>query len=402
MNTMTADPFRNTNVCIHTQALLHNLRRVKQYIESGQPTETALQQSRPRLGPSILCMVKANAYGHGLKEVVTTLSHEPLCNGFGVAFFEEAIGLREYQKQAQLPLSQPVMIMQGAFNETEWQVGATLNAQFMIAQPQQLHWALTHVRPDDTVWLKLNSGMNRLGFSPAQAFKAGQQLLKAGYRVVLATHFANADEPLHPLNQQQMHTFHAVLNDFKQASSYGTQVLASCCNSPALIQWPQLHFDWVRPGIMLYGSSPFSHITAQTLGLQPVMTFSSSLMAIQPVEKGQAVGYGSRWTPADAGYIGIVAVGYGDGYPRVVDERAVVMLGGIKVPIVGRVSMDMLAIDLTDWQRTMQCLPDLGTPVTLWGTAPHVDDIAACAGTIGYELLCQVTQRPARLVAKGF
>jgi alanine racemase len=229
--------------------------------------------------------------------------------------------------------------------------------------------------------------MNRLGFSPDKAFVAAQRLRAAGYDLILTMHFANADEPNHPLNQTQID---ALLTLKKQLDP----IKASLCNSAALIQWSHLHFDWVRPGIMLYGSSPFADRSASQLALKPVMTLTTQLIAIHEVPLGAVVGYGSSYTTTRVTQLGVIAMGYGDGYPRVV-SGAHVSIDGVKVPIVGRVSMDMLTVDLTD----LPALPILSANVTLWGNDISADDAATAAGTISYELFTRLSMRPVRHIA---
>jgi len=199
---------------------------------------------------------------------------------------------------------------------------------------------------------------------------------------VLAMHFANADVD-HPLNEQQKQQFLQV----KQACD---PVLASCCNSAAIYKWPELHFDYVRPGIMLYGASPFGDQTVYDLDLKPVMTFSAEVIALNHIQSDEHVGYGSTFCAKQAMDIAIVSIGYGDGYPRAYIKQNYVAIDKQLCAVVGRVSMDMLAIDVTGLQVK------LGTPVELWGSYRLVDDVADANGTIGYELLCRLSNRPTR------
>ncbi|NUF31498.1 alanine racemase, partial [Acinetobacter oleivorans] len=199
---------------------------------------------------------------------------------------------------------------------------------------------------------------------------------------VLAMHFANADVD-HPLNEQQKQQFLQV----KQACD---PVLASCCNSAAIYKWPELHFDYVRPGIMLYGASPFADKTVHDLDLKPVMTFSAEVIALNHIQTNEHVGYGSTFCAKQAMDIAIVSIGYGDGYPRAYIKQNYVAIDKQLCAVVGRVSMDMLAIDVTGMQVK------LGTPVELWGARRLVDDVADANGTIGYELLCRLSNRPTR------
>jgi alanine racemase len=334
-----------------------------------------LQQVRLRAPHSrVLSMVKANAYGHGIAGAVAGLADS---DAFGVAFWAEALAVRALTDK-------PVVLIEGAFTLDEWLQAGQQGFHCLIHQPRQLDWALAHPRPDRPVWLKINTGMNRLGFVPEAAIRAGQQLQAAGHTLVLTMHFANADQPDAPSNAEQVARFSQVRAALPEAQ-------VSLCNSAALLHWPALHGDWVRPGIMLYGSSPLEGTRATALNLQPVMRVTAPLMAVHELPVGAAVGYGSRWVAQRPSRIGIVAIGYGDGYPRTV-QGAVALLAGQPVPVVGRVSMDMLMVDLTD----LSFVPPLDAEVELWGDAVSVDVVAACCGTIGYELLCRMTDRPER------
>ncbi len=351
---------RNTLIEIRTAALAHNLRRVRQMAPHSR----------------VLSMVKADAYGHGVAAALRGLTGS---DAFGVACWSEAQAVRAWTDR-------PIVLIEGAFDLAEWQQAAQLGAMCVVHQPRQLQWALAHPAPDRPVWLKINTGMNRLGFAPHAAIAAGQQLQQAGYQLVLTQHFANADVPDHPMNAQQVQAFAAV-----QAALQPRHT--SQCNSAALLTRTDLHGDWVRPGIMLYGSSPFADQSAQDLGLRPAMHVCAPLLAVHDVPAGATVGYGARWVAATGSRIGVVAIGYGDGYPRVV-TGACAQIGDHRVPVIGRVSMDMLMVDLSGCGEA----PALGTPVTLWGDGPSVDEVAQASGTIGYELLCRMTQRPTRTV----
>lgn len=353
---------REARITLSRAALAHNLAVVRRTAPHSR----------------VLSMVKADAYGHGLAFAVAALQDT---DAFGVAFMQEA-------RQVRALTAHPIMVMEGAFSLAEWQESALLGVQCVIHHAQQVQWALESPIAGATVWLKLNAGMNRLGLAPAELICAAQQLRQVGYQLVLTMHFANADEPDHPLNAQQIAVF-------EQVKAQLDPIDYSVCNSAALLQWPQRHGAWVRPGIMLYGSSPFADRSAGSLELHAVMQVESSLMAIHHLPVGQAVGYGSRWVTSRPSTIGVVAMGYGDGYPRVVDERAMIDIAGQLVPVVGRVSMDMLMVDLTD----LPIPAVLHQRVTLWGDQPSVDQIAASANTLGYELLCRMTQRPARVLA---
>ena len=350
---------RQACVYLSTQALMHNLQRVRE----AAPTS------------SILAMVKADAYGHGLAFALNALQD---ADALGVAFFTEALDIRA------LGNTKPIVLIEGAFSPEEWLEAHQINAQCVIHQDCQLQWALDHVLPNVTIWLKINTGMNRLGFSPEKALVIANKLRLAGYDLILTMHFANADEESHPLNQQQRDTFLTLKEKLDP-------IKASLCNSAALMQWSDMQLDWVRPGIMLYGSSPFVNHSAAKLNLKPVMTLTTHLIAKHEIPANVFVGYGSQFKTSRPTRLGIVAIGYGDGYPRVI-ETGSVSIQGRCVPIVGRVSMDMLAVDLTD----LTTIPPSGTDVTLWGNGLDVDAVARTAGSISYELFTRLSKRPIR------
>ena len=354
------------------------------YIELSCAALTAnLAQVRKQAPTSkVVSMVKADAYGHGLEFAVAALAES---DAFGVACIQEARQIRA------LGYSQPITLIEGVFSESEWLEASTNGYDCVIHQEQQIAWALNNPQLFQKnglkIWLKLNSGMNRLGLRPDQLLMAAKQLRQVGFKLVLTMHFANADQTDHPLNQQQ-------INSFLSLKKQLAPIEASCCNSAAIYKFPQLHFDYVRPGIMLYGASPFADVSSKTLGLQPVMRFKSHIIAIQQLAMGEQVGYGSTFTTKRPTRLGIVAVGYGDGYPRAMATGAFVSINGVAAPLLGRVSMDLMAIDLTDLADQV----GIGQVAELWGDSPEVDHLAQFNQTIGYELLCRLTARPKRVV----
>ena len=389
---------RSASITLNSAALTHNLTQVINAI----PEKT-----------KVLAMVKADAYGHGVKYCLPSLQK---ADGLGVACFTEAKQIRDLGWQKVL------VLIEGVFSQQEWAESIEAECQSIIHHQNQVQWALQQVPASDspcrTIWLKLNTGMNRLGFEPEELVSVAQTLVDAGYNLILTSHFANADRPEHPSNTNQIKMFIESLQDLRE--KVDPNIKASLCNSAGIINFPECHFDWVRPGIVLYGSTPLDGISAQSLQLKPVMSFSASLMAIHNIAAGAHVGYGSRFVANRPIVKGIVSIGYGDGYPRVVDgsawvsvqlaanenetdiDRSIENDSGLttlrhyKCPVIGRVAMDMIAIDLTEVPN-----PTVGCQVTLWGDpdegAPSVDDIANSAHTLGYELLCRVTQRPIRI-----
>ncbi|MDY6467624.1 alanine racemase [Acinetobacter faecalis] len=353
---------RQATVYIDSEALQYNLNRVKQLAPTAK----------------IVSMVKANAYGHGVKDCLTALANT---DAFGVACLEEALEIRE------LGYQQPITLIEGIFSAEEMQIVIDQNIEIVVHHQQQLDWLRAqkdaYIAKNLKIWVKLNSGMNRLGFKVDEIIDVIHQLKADGFNCVLAMHFANADADNHPLNEQQKQQFLHV----KEACA---PILASCCNSAAIFKWPELNFDFVRPGIMLYGASPFADKTVEDLDIQPVMTFTAEIIALNTIQVGESVGYGSTFIADKVTELAIISIGYGDGYPRAFFKQNYVAINGQKVPVVGRVAMDMIAIDVTDLNA------QLGTQVELWGKHRLVDDVAEANGTIGYELLCRLSNRPIR------
>lgn len=357
---------RQATVYIRKQALKHNLQRVKQLAPQAK----------------VVCMVKANAYGIGIQPAIESFQS---ADAFGVACLDEALTIR------QLRQNKAITLIEGVFSAAEMPIAIEQRLECVVHHTQQLAWLIAHkdayIAAGLKVWVKLNSGMNRLGFNAQEIIPIIQQLQDLGFYCVLTMHFANADVPEHPLNQQQIEQLLAI----KAACS---PIAISCCNSAAIFNWPELHFDYVRPGIMLYGASPFTDRSAETLGLKPVMQLQAEIIALHNLKKGEHIGYGSRFTAMQDMHIAIISMGYGDGYPRANISPNFVTIAGQLAPVVGRVSMDMMSIDIS----ALTISVDLGTTVELWGDVRSVDDVAAAHGTIGYELLCRLTKRPKVIV----
>ena len=353
---------RQATVYIDREALQYNLNRVKQLAPTAQ----------------IVSMVKANAYGHGVKDCLAALSGT---DAFGVACLEEALEIRE------LGYQQPITLIEGIFSEDEMRVVVENNIECVVHHQQQLDWLRTYknayIGKNLKVWVKLNSGMNRLGFKVPEIIEVINSLKAEGFTCVLAMHFANADAENHPLNEQQK-------NQFLHVKEACAPIMGSCCNSAAIYKWPELNFDFVRPGIMLYGASPFADKSAYDLDLKPVMTFTAEIIALNHIQAGESVGYGSTFTAEKEMDLAIVSIGYGDGYPRAFPKQNYVAMNGQATRVIGRVAMDMIAIDVTDLDAK------IGTEVELWGKNRLVDDVAEANGTIGYELLCRLSARPIR------
>lgn len=329
-------------------------------------------------GRQAFAVVKANAYGHGVREVVTALHDE--ADGFAVASLEEAAEVRAMHAQAR------ILLLEGCFSAEELPMAAHLALDIVVQGAQQAEALLaTSLSRPLNVWLKLDSGMHRLGFAAAQV-RDWHACLRAADQVAelnLLSHFACADERGHPLIEEQVEQFLGLLDlDFDQRS---------LANSAALLTIPAAHMDWLRPGIMLYGATPFAELDAATLGLRPVMSLEAQLIGLRDIAAGESVGYGATWVAERPSRIGTVSCGYADGYPRHAPSGTPVIVRGQRVPLVGRVSMDMLTVDLSDVADAA-----LGDTVELWGAHLPVDEVARAAGSIGYELLTKVTARVPR------
>lgn len=332
-----------------------------------------LAVARRHAGESrIWAVVKANAYGHGLERAARAFA---TADGFALLDLSEAARLRA------AGVRRPILLLEGVFGAADFAAVAALELTPVFHSAAQLSMfsAAPPARPIDA-YLKLNSGMNRLGFADGEAAAAWHAL--HGHRsvrsVTLMTHFADADGESGVASQ---------LERFERATQ-SLDAPRCLANSAALLRFPQARGDWVRPGIMLYGCSPFAERSAKSLGLRPAMTLRSEVIGVQQVRAGDGVGYGFAFRAPREMRIGVVACGYGDGYPRHAPSGTPVLVGDRRSVTVGRVSMDLLGVDLTG-------LPEasIGTPVTLWGDGLSADEVAAAAGTVSYQLLCGLTAR---------
>lgn len=320
----------------------------------------------------VFAVVKANAYGHGLIRAAGALR---AADGFAVLEFDAALKLRA------AGYAQRIVLLEGFFDRAEAVEGAARRIAAVVHDPEQLR--LLDGLPAGTrldVLLKINSGMNRLGFKPdaVRAAYARLQDMPGVGKVTLMSHFADADGASGVAWQMET---------FDQAVS-GIAAPRSLANSAAVLRYPETHFDWVRPGILLYGSSPFAGVSAASLGLKPVMTLTSELIAVNDLKPGDTVGYGGLFRAEKPMRIGVVACGYADGYPRHAPSGTPVRVHGVMTGTVGRVSMDMLCVDITAIPAAR-----VGSPVVLWGEGNPVDDVAQAAGTVSYELLCALAAR---------
>ncbi len=347
---------------IDSAALRHNLQVVRRRAPKSR----------------VMAVIKANAYGHGLITVARALDS---ADAFAVARVDEGLALRA------AGIDTPVVLLEGVFDREQLDAAAGSRFELFVHCAEQIE--LLRAAPPGArfkVWLKLDSGMNRLGFKGAE-FHAAHSVLSALAALQgplnLCTHLASADSPELPSTAEQLLVFAAATRTLPGERSVES--------SAALLSFPESQADWVRPGILLYGVSPFAGSTGADHGLRPVMSLSSRLIAVKDVAVGEQVGYGGDWTATRPTRLAIAAVGYGDGYPRSLSSGAPVLVNGERASLAGRVSMDMIAIDVTDLKRP----PIVGDPVILWGQGLPVEEIALWAETIPYTLLCGVSQRVA-------
>jgi alanine racemase len=334
--------------------------------------ESNLHTTRRLTSARIMAVIKANAYGHGLLHAAEALKS---ADGFAVLDVADAVRLRERG------FRQVLLLLEGVFSVEEMPVLAEHDIQMVLHSPQQIPMLDAYPRRGQlSLWLKINTGMNRLGFAPQEAPAVMAQIKAhpAVRDVTLMTHFANADQADGVAVQlERFNTF---------AADYGMP--RSLANSAALLRYPSTHGDWVRPGIMLYGSSPFAGTSAQALGLRPVMTLGSEIISVREIQPGEQVGYGGLFRADRRMRIGVVACGYADGYPRHAQSGTPVLVNGQRTQTLGCVSMDMLSVDLSGLSDV-----GIGSKVILWGEGMPVDEVAQAAGTIGYELLCALAAR---------
>lgn len=345
-----------------TQAIidLHALRENYQLAKRAAPHSCAY------------AVVKANAYGHGVAQVANALA--PSADGFAVACVDEAVTLRE------LGILLPVLVLEGPMDLQECQTAIDLDLQLAVHNAQQVQWISSLSSGCIHVFVKVDSGMHRLGFAVHEVPGVVSQLraLNVVSDIQLMSHFACADETGHPFIEQQIKAMTPLA---------AMKLPMSLCNSAAVMTLPQCHQHSIRPGIMLYGSSPLVDKTGSQLGLLPVMTLQSEIIALHDVRAGDSVGYGQAYIAKQDCRIAAVAIGYGDGYPRSAKNGTPVLIRGQKRPIAGRVSMDMITVDVTGMEVA------LGDTVTLWGTGLSADEVAKYCDTISYELFCQITAR---------
>jgi alanine racemase len=350
---------------IDSAALRHNLGTIRAYAPRAK----------------VMAVIKANAYGHGLVSTALALAD---ADSFAVARLEEGMALRAAGIRA------PVVLLEGVVSAEQLAEAANHGFELVVHDPLQLKLLEAHRGAERfIVWVKIDTGMNRLGFRP-EAFAAALARLRAlavpALELRVMTHLARADEPAEAMTREQVVVFEKTLAD---AGLTGAQRLTtSIGNSAGTLGWPSAHGDWVRPGLALYGVSPFVGETAAKHGLRPVMTLDTTVLTVREVKRGESVGYAAAWRATRDSSIAILAAGYGDGLSWHLATGTPVLVGGTRYPLVGRVSMDMIAVDVTGAAKVAA-----GNRAVIWGDGLPVEEVAAHAETIPYELLCGVSQR---------
>ncbi|MYD77201.1 MAG: alanine racemase [Gammaproteobacteria bacterium] len=329
----------------------------------------------------LLAVVKADAYGHGMATVVNALN--PVVDGFAVATIEEGVSLRQVND------SRPVVVLSGLWDRGQLDVFGSQGLDPVVHSRYQVEWVKRYRgRPID-VWLKFDSGMNRLGMD-RDAFRETCRVLSGSPSVSsvrLMSHLANADDPRDDFTASQIRRFARASKELPNERSLA--------NSAGIMCWPDSHFDWVRPGLMLYGASPLER-EKTTCSLLPAMEFQARVIAIRDVRKGDSIGYGRTYRASDAMRIAVVSAGYGDGYFRVVSGHSYVVIRKRKAPIVGRISMDSMTVDIGDIEDVR-----IGDVAVLWGASPAIHEVARWAGTVSYEVLCRITPRVLRVAREA-
>ncbi|KGE04909.1 alanine racemase [Pseudohaliea rubra] len=354
-----------------------------------RPTRARIELARLRANAALaaekapdsrlMAVLKADGYGHGAVAVAQALA--ATADAFAVATLDEAVTLRE------AGIRQPVLLLEGPFEPSELEEIQARELTVTITGPEQLAWVeAARLRGPVACWLKLDTGMHRLGLDPARAREAWERLDASANADLQAacTHFARAEELDRPETGRQLERFLAATRDLPLA--------LSAANSPAVLARPETHLDWIRPGYLLYGDTPLPREHPAGAGLAAVMQFESAVIAVREIPAGDAVGYGGSWVAERPSRIATIAAGYGDGYPRTTANGTPVLVKGRRAPLAGRVSMDMLTVDVTDLPPVQ-----VGDPVRLWGDDLPVGEVARGSGTTGYELLAGMPARTPRV-----
>jgi alanine racemase len=344
-------------ILINKTSLIHNVGIIRQLAPHSK----------------ILCMVKANAYGHGLIPIANTLETLQV-EGLGVACLSEAIQLRK------AGITTKIVIMRGVYNRPELEIAKQLNLDLVIHHEEQVDLIASQQKCFN-IWLKINTGMNRLGIN-VDAIEKNIKKLQAGnnHHIICMTHFANSEKENDEDTQAQIKKF--------DQCTHHVQYEKSLCNSGGILNYPECHRDWIRPGLMLYGISPVKNTTASDFGLKPVMSLESSILSIYTAKRGEKIGYGGLYECKEDMPIGIVGAGYGDGYSSLTKSGTPILVNHQAAKLIGRVSMDMLAIDLRNVSKVK-----LQDRVELWGEDLPLEKIAEYNSLLSYELLCHARER---------
>jgi alanine racemase len=352
---MTVEPY----ALINLEAIRQNVKKVREHAPNAK----------------IMAVIKANGYGHGLILMAQVLND---VDGLAIARISEGVFLRKSGVESKL------LILSGFFSERQLNDIVEYSLDVVVHSVQQVEILKKYLgQTKISIWLKLNTGMNRLGLSPSEFSKAYQQLIalpNINSSISLMTHLSSADDMKSSMTQQQIALFNKTVNNISGEKSIA--------NSAGIIGWPNSVTNWVRPGLMLYGVSPFLNSYGEDFGLNPVMSLHSKIIAVKNIAAGESVGYSGAWVSKKQTRLGVVGIGYGDGYPRHAKIGTPVLVNNKRVPLVGRVSMDMITVDLSSQKNAKP-----GDPVTLWGDGLAVEEIAKYADTISYTLLCGITQR---------
>ncbi len=349
---------------LNMTAVAHNLQKVREYAPTAK----------------IMAVIKANAYGHGALRIAHAL--EAGVDGFAVARVDEGVRLRNSGVQKRIAVLEGFTCAEELDKLLAYQLDAVVHSFTQLA----VFEARTE-QEKIAIWLKLDTGMNRLGFKASELQAVYARLSACSIikqPINLMTHLASADDKHDSMTLQQITLFNDTLASLKLPPNSERSI----ANSAGILAWQQAVTEWVRPGIMLYGISPFAESTGEQLGLKPIMSLHSRLIAVKPIAKGDTVGYGGSWRCEQDTTLGVVAIGYADGYPRYARVGTPVLVNGQRVSLIGRVSMDMITVDLGAKSNAKA-----GDAVTLWGEGLPVEEIALCANTIPYTLVCGVTQR---------
>jgi len=357
---------RRVSAEVNAAALAHNLAVVRRYAPASR----------------VSAIVKADAYGHDLTPAAQVLERAG-ADGFGVACVEEALVLRE------AGIRRRILVLEGTTSTAELIAARRAGLELVV----HADWQLRMLESEGMgglarLWVKFDTGMHRLGFAPERAKALSRRFDALGVEPALMSHLACADEPERMENAQQLEVFRKLRDIFPGPTTFA--------NSAGVLALPASHGDWVRPGLMLYGISPQSERNGADFGLRPAMTLKAQVLSVQNVTPGEGVGYGETWHAERASRVAIVSIGYGDGYPWRAARSAEALIHGHRVPLVGRVSMDMLGVDVTDIAEVVP-----GDEVILWGRGLPVEEVARAAGTIPYEPVCGVTQRVPRLYTEA-